>query len=150
MCIGGCSLSNTFIIITTILKYILTSIRYENLSTIWTKTLRITTIFSMGNYLDRIKNILKKQSHLPVWMKLMWEFWKTNITLQYLQTKLEFSPAFWYSVNITLDYWSEEEDFGIPLIKNAFSWNAYSEIKSLVHFNDNRKEMTINMTNHSN
>lgn len=37
------------------------------------------------------------------------------------------------------DYWSESEDLGIPLVRNAMSRNAYLEIKSLIHFQDNTK-----------
>lgn len=35
------------------------------------------------------------------------------------------------------DYWSEQEDLGIPLVKNAFSRNTYLEMKSLIHFTNN-------------
>lgn len=37
------------------------------------------------------------------------------------------------------DYWSEEEDLGISLVKNAMSRNAYLKIKSVIHFQDNSK-----------
>lgn len=39
------------------------------------------------------------------------------------------------------DYWSEDDDLGQPIVRNAFSRNAYLEIKSHIHFADNAKAM---------
>lgn len=37
------------------------------------------------------------------------------------------------------DYWSDQEDLGEPIVKNAMSRNAYLELKSIIHFQDNSK-----------
>ena len=37
------------------------------------------------------------------------------------------------------DYWSEDEDLGIQMVKDSMSRNRYLELKSVLHFNDNRK-----------
>lgn len=37
------------------------------------------------------------------------------------------------------DYWSEEEDLGVNIVKNAFSRNAYLLLKAMIHFQDNSK-----------
>ncbi|XP_066258244.1 piggyBac transposable element-derived protein 2-like [Euwallacea similis] len=39
------------------------------------------------------------------------------------------------------DYWSDEDDLGQSIVKNALSRNAYLEIKSLIHFADNTKAL---------
>lgn len=35
------------------------------------------------------------------------------------------------------DYWSEDEDLRVDLVRNAMSRNAYLELKSVIHFQDN-------------
>lgn len=37
------------------------------------------------------------------------------------------------------DYWSDSEDLGVQLVKDALSRSAYLEMKSLIHFQDNSK-----------
>jgi hypothetical protein len=37
------------------------------------------------------------------------------------------------------DYWSEDNDLGIQIVKDAMSRNKYLELKSVLHFNDNKK-----------
>lgn len=43
----------------------------------------------------------------------------------------------YHSLPSERDYWSEREDLGVSLVKNAFSRNAYTELKSMIHFTDN-------------
>jgi hypothetical protein len=37
------------------------------------------------------------------------------------------------------DCWSEDDDLGIQIVKDAMSRTKYLELKSVLHFNDNRK-----------
>lgn len=37
------------------------------------------------------------------------------------------------------DYWSDDDDLGQTIVKNAMSRNAYRELKSVIHFQDNTK-----------
>ncbi|XP_044752231.1 piggyBac transposable element-derived protein 2-like [Coccinella septempunctata] len=37
------------------------------------------------------------------------------------------------------DYWSDDDDLGQSIVKNALSRNAYLEIKSMIHVQDNTK-----------
>jgi hypothetical protein len=37
------------------------------------------------------------------------------------------------------DYWSEDDNFGIQIVKDAKSRNKYLELKSVLHSNDNKK-----------
>ncbi|KAG5898895.1 hypothetical protein JTB14_000143 [Gonioctena quinquepunctata] len=37
------------------------------------------------------------------------------------------------------DYWSDDDVLGQPIVKNAMSKNAYLEIKSVIHVQDNTK-----------
>jgi hypothetical protein len=37
------------------------------------------------------------------------------------------------------DYWSEDDDLGIQIVKDAMCRNKYLELKSVLHFNDNKK-----------
>jgi hypothetical protein len=37
------------------------------------------------------------------------------------------------------DYWSEDDDLRIQIVKDAMSRNKYLELKSVLHFNDNQK-----------
>ncbi|KAG8239448.1 hypothetical protein J437_LFUL017581 [Ladona fulva] len=37
------------------------------------------------------------------------------------------------------DYWSDQEDLGVPLVRDAMSRNTYLEIKSVIHFQNNAK-----------
>lgn len=45
------------------------------------------------------------------------------------------------------DYWSDAEDLGIPVVKNAFSRNTYREIKSVIHLQTTQPPKQINMIN---
>jgi hypothetical protein len=37
------------------------------------------------------------------------------------------------------DCWSEDDDLGIQIVKDAMSCNKYLELKSVLHFNDYKK-----------
>ncbi|KAF2886378.1 hypothetical protein ILUMI_19795, partial [Ignelater luminosus] len=43
----------------------------------------------------------------------------------------------YHSLPSERDYWSESEDLGVQLVKDAISCNVYLEIKSILHFQDN-------------
>jgi hypothetical protein len=38
------------------------------------------------------------------------------------------------------DCWSEDDDLGIQIVKDAMTHNKYLELKSALHFNDNKKD----------
>ena len=37
------------------------------------------------------------------------------------------------------DYWSEGDDLGLGIVRDAFSRNAYATLKAMIHFQDNLK-----------
>ena len=37
------------------------------------------------------------------------------------------------------DYWSEDDDLGLGIVRDAFSRNAYATLKAMIHFQDNSK-----------
>lgn len=45
----------------------------------------------------------------------------------------------YHSLPSERDYWSESEDLGVQLVKDAISRNAYLEIKCNIHFQNNSK-----------
>lgn len=42
----------------------------------------------------------------------------------------------YHSLPSERDYWSEDEDLGVAIVRNAMSRNAYLELKSVIHFQD--------------
>lgn len=44
-----------------------------------------------------------------------------------------------YNIYFTHDFWSETDNLGIKLVKNTTSRNAYLQLKSLIHFQNNFK-----------
>ena len=37
------------------------------------------------------------------------------------------------------DYWNEDDDLGLGIVRDAFSRNAYAILKAMIHFQDNSK-----------
>ena len=45
----------------------------------------------------------------------------------------------YYQLPIERDYWSENDDLGLGIVRDAFSRNANATLKAMIHFQDNSK-----------
>ncbi|KAG8238661.1 hypothetical protein J437_LFUL018154 [Ladona fulva] len=83
--------------------------------------------------LEAAKSCLQK--HSP--MQLFEEFFSDDVRSRIFLGILIFSG--YHTLPSERDYWSDQEDLGVPLVRDAMSRNTYLEIKSVIHFQNNAK-----------
>ena len=59
-------------------------------------------------------------------------------------TQIKIFPGFlilskYHQISSERDYWSEDGDLGLGIVRDAFSRNAYATLKAMIHFQDNSK-----------
>ncbi|XP_050298541.1 piggyBac transposable element-derived protein 2-like [Anthonomus grandis grandis] len=84
---------------------------------------------------DDLYNLLQTETMRYAQQKNKYDFFVTSEDLKIFIGFLIFSG--YHDLPSERGYWSEREDLGVPLVKNAFSRNAYKEIESCLHFADN-------------
>jgi hypothetical protein len=55
----------------------------------------------------------------------------------------------YHKLSCERDYWSEDDDLEIQAVKDVTGHNKYLELKSVLHFNDNKKTNENKEMNHS-
>ncbi|GFW33192.1 piggyBac transposable element-derived protein 2 [Trichonephila clavipes] len=63
-----------------------------------------------------------------------------SLTIEELKTFIGFLIfSGYHTLSSERDYWSDEEDLMVPIVKNSMTRNRYLEIKSMIHFADNNE-----------